>query len=82
MQKEFEQYLKNSDYLRNVMNTHRTAVAEIFASMILLFERGDLSPEALKTWMHKVDEPGSGPSIDVERRRIVSIMGDYLKAKR
>lgn len=79
MQREFEQYLKNSDYLRDVMTTHRNAVAEIFGSLILLVNNGDLSPPTVKAWMRKLDEPGAGPSIDVERRRIVALMGDYLK---
>lgn len=79
MQKEFEQYLKNSDYLRDVMTTHRNAVAEIFGSLLLLVDAGDLSPPTVKAWMHKLDEPTSGPSIDVERRRIVALIGDYLK---
>ena len=79
MQKEFEQYLKNSDYLRDVMNTHRAAVADIFGSLILLIDSGDLSPPTVKAWMQRMDEPVSGPSIDVERRRIVALIGDHLK---
>lgn len=79
MQREFEQYLKNSDYLRDVMTTHRNAVAEIFGSLIMLLNNGDLSPPTVKAWMSKLDEPSSGPSIDMERRCIVALIGDYLK---
>lgn len=80
MQAEFEKYLKNSDYLRDVVNTNRNATAQIIGALILLITRTPHPTEdAVRQLLRQLENPGQGPSQDVERRRILALIGDYMK---
>lgn len=79
MQSEFEKYLKNSDYLRDVLNTHRAGTAEVVAALLrFLVENEHVSMPAVRQFLKGLEDSTSGPSIDGERRRIVALIQDAL----
>jgi len=80
--REFEQYLKASDFFADVMNTHRVATAEIIASFAnLLRDNRAVSNEQIKALLKALNNGRSGPSIDSSRRLLVARIEDALKGR-
>lgn len=78
-QSAFEQYLKNSDYFRDVVNTNRSAVADVFTVLVgVLREQDKVADPLIDQALKRLDESTRNPSIDVERRRIVALIRDRL----
>ena len=78
-QSAFEQYLKNSDYFRDVVNTHRSAVADVLAVLLdLMVDQHKVAHPVIDQALKRLDEPTGHPSVDVERRRLVALIRDGL----
>ena len=78
---EFERLLKESDHFRDVINTHRTVTAEILAAFLAeLVRNKQISPKSATTMLEELQVPTGHPSLDVNRRYLVSIIRDTLKS--
>lgn len=80
-QSNFEQYLKNSDYFRDVVNTHRSASADALAAIIkVLVDQNQVTNPVIDQALKGLDERTDGTvSVRAERRRIAALIRDALK---
>lgn len=80
-QSAFEQYLKNSDYFRDVINTHRRATADALAAIIeVLVDQNQITDPMIDKALKGLDERIDGTvSVKAERRRIAALLRDALK---
>lgn len=80
-QSAFEQYLKNSDHFRDVINTHRRATADALAAVIeVLINQNQVTNPVIDEALKRLDErPDGSSSIRAERRLIASMIRDALK---
>lgn len=80
-QSAFEQYLKNSDHFRDVINTHRRATADALAAVIeVLVDQNQVTNPVIDQALKGLDErPDGSPSIRAERRLITAMVRDALK---
>ncbi|MET3915138.1 hypothetical protein ABID97_001920 [Variovorax sp. OAS795] len=80
--KEFDQYLKASDFFADTMNAHRAATAEVIAAFaVLLKRRGQATDVELNEMFRSLEEGTGRPSVDGSRRILVARIGDSLKAR-
>ena len=80
-QSNFEQYLKNSDHFRDVVNTHRRATAEVLAVLVALMrDHADVPRPVIDDGLKRLSElPDGGRSLADERRLLIALMIDALK---
>lgn len=79
-QSAFEQYLKNSDHFRDVVNTHRRAVADTLATVLALVRDQDkITDPMIHEALKRLDESPGGKSVVQERRLIAAMIRDALK---
>lgn len=80
--KEFEQYLKASDFFADAMNAHRAATAEVIAGFALVLkQRGHVTDVELKELLRRLEDGTGRPSIDGSRRVLAARIGDSLKGR-
>lgn len=80
-QSTFEQYLKNSDYFRDVINTHRRATADALATIIeVLVDQNQVTNPVIDQALKGLDERTDGSiSVRSERRLVTAMIRDALK---
>jgi hypothetical protein len=72
-QQAFEQYLKNSDFFHDALNTHRAATGEVFGSLLCLMrENGQVTVAQLKELLTWLGRPSPSGSRDGSRRAIAA----------
>lgn len=80
--KEFEQYLKASDFFADTMNAHRAATAEVIAGFAqMLKKRGQATDAELKELLRRLEDATARPSVDSSRRNLAARIGDSLKGR-
>ena len=80
--KEFDQYLKASDFFADTMNAHRAATAEVIAAFaVLLKRRGQATDVELNEMLRSLEEGTGRPSVDGSRRILAARVGDSLKGR-
>ena len=80
--KEFEQYLKASDFFADTMNAHRAATAEVIAGFAtVLKRRGQLTDVEMNELLRRLEDGTGRPSIDGSRRILAARIGDSLKGR-
>ncbi len=80
--KEFEQYLKASDFFADTMNAHRAATAEVIAGFAqMLKKRGQATDAELKELLRRLEDATGRPSVDSSRRNLAARIGDSLKGR-
>ena len=80
--KEFDQYLKASDFFADTMNAHRAATAEVIAAFaVLLKRRGQATDVELNAMLRSLEEGTGRPSVDGSRRILAARVGDSLKGR-
>jgi hypothetical protein len=80
--REFEQYLKASDFFADTMNAHRAATAEVIAGFAgLLKKRGQLTDTEMKELLRRLEDATGRLSIDSSRRNLAARIGDSLKGR-
>ena len=79
--KEFEQYLKASDFFADTMNAHRAATAEVIAALAQLLKRRGVSEAELKELLRRLEDATGRPSVDGSRRNLAARIGDSLKGR-
>ncbi len=73
-------FLKHSSHIADVLNTHRQATAEVLAAFIgALIDSGKIEPATLGGALKKLESCTDRPSIDGERRTLVSRMRDRIQ---
>jgi hypothetical protein len=77
----FEERLKQSAFFADVMNTHRTATAQILAAFIgPLVKNNQIAVEDVVGILKQLEEGTGKPSLDGERRHAVSVLREALQA--
>jgi len=80
--REFEQYLKASDFFSDTMNAHRAATAEVVAGFAqMLKRRGQVTDAELKDLLRRLEDATGRPSVDSSRRNLAARIGDSLKGR-
>ena len=79
--KEFEQYLKASDFFADTMNAHRAATAEVIAAFAHLLRRRGVSDAEFKELLRRLEDATGRPSVDGSRRNLAARIGDSLKGR-
>ena len=80
--REFEQYLKNSDFFADTMNAHRAATAEVISALVVLMKRrGQATTAEVNELLRRLEDSTGRPSIDGSRRILVARIGDSLKGR-
>ena len=79
--KEFEQYLKASDFFADTMNAHRAATAEVIAGFAQLLKRRGVSDAEFKELRLRLEAAAGRPSVDGSRRNLAPRIGDSLKGR-
>ncbi|MET3441369.1 hypothetical protein ABIC94_002127 [Variovorax paradoxus] len=80
--REFEQYLKASDFFADTMNVHRAATAEVIASFAtVLKRRGQMTDVDMNELLRRLEDSTGRPSIDGSRRILAARIGDSLKGR-
>lgn len=78
--REFEQALKSSPHLLDILNTDRIATAEIIAAFVrALVEAKQMDPQAALRVLRGLDAQTQRPSIDGARSRIVLAIREILQ---
>ena len=81
--REFEQYLKNSDFFADTINTHRVATAQVVASFALLLKQeGKVTDDQLRRLLRQLEDATGSPSIDGSRRLLAVRIDDAVKGGR
>jgi hypothetical protein len=76
----FDDLLKQSPHFSDVINTHRTATAEILAAFLgPLVKSGTIQPEAMISTLKALEQGTGRPSIDGERRHAVSVIREIVQ---
>ncbi len=74
-QTAFETYLKKSDYHRDVMNTHRTAVALLISGLIC-----ELTPERKLQITHRLARAHhASPSVQGEYAQLTRALAELIR---
>jgi hypothetical protein len=77
---EFERLLKESPHFADVINTHRTATAEILAAFLAeLIREKHIPPDAAVVMLRHLDDSTGHVSLDASRRHLVATIRDTLK---
>ncbi|MET3390658.1 hypothetical protein ABIC33_001281 [Variovorax sp. 1140] len=79
--KEFEQYLKASDFFADTMNAHRAATAEVIVGFAQLLKRRGVSDAEFKELLRHLEDATGRPSVDGSRRNLAARIGDSLKGR-
>ena len=80
--KEFEQYLKASDFFADTINSHRAATAEVIAGFAaVLKRRGHLTDVEINGLLRGLEDSTGRPSVDGSRRILAARIGDSLKGR-
>jgi arginyl-tRNA--protein-N-Asp/Glu arginylyltransferase len=80
--REFEQYLKASDFFHDAMNTHRTATAEVIAGFAMLLKQdGKVTDEQLNRLLRRLGDATGRPSVDGSRRVLAARIEDTVKGR-
>ena len=80
--REFEQYLKHSDFFADTMNAHRAATAEVIAALMTLLKgRGQVTDVELNEMLRRLEDGTGRPSVDGSRRNLAARIGDSLKGR-
>ncbi len=80
--REFEQYLKASDFFHDALNTHRTATAEVIASFALLLKQdGKVTDAQLDRLLRRLGDATGRPSVDGSRRILAARIEDTVKGR-
>lgn len=79
--REFEQYLKHSDFFADTMNAHRAATAEVIVGLALLLKRRGVTDVELNEMLRRLEDSTSRPSVDGSRRNLAARIGDSLKGR-
>ncbi|MNK95331.1 hypothetical protein D3C87_1155630 [compost metagenome] len=80
--REFEQYLKASDFFRDTINAHRTATAEVIAGFAqVLKKRGQITDAEMSELLRRLEDSTGRPSVDGSRRILAARIGDSLKGR-
>ena len=78
--REFEQYLKNSDFFADTINAHRVATGQVVASFALLLKQeGKVTDEQLRRLLRKLEDATGSPSVDGSRRLLAVRIQDAVK---
>lgn len=81
--REFEQYLKASDFFADTMNAHRAATAEVISGFaVLLKRRGQVTDVELNELLRRLADGTGRPSIDGSRRNLAARIQDSLKGQK
>lgn len=79
-QSAFEQYLKNSDYFSDVVNTHRRATADLIAILLeVLRDQNQIADPVIHEALKRLDESAGGQSIRAERRLLTNLVRDRIR---
>lgn len=82
MASDFEECLKHSNYFADVINTHRTATAQVLAAFIEPLIKNDLIAIAdLLAILKSLEGSTNSPSVDGERRHAVSVLRETLQRR-
>lgn len=77
---DFEDRLKKSAFFADVMNTHRTATAQILTAFIApLIEKEHISVLDVAGILKQLEAGTGKPSLDGERRHAVSVIRQSLQ---
>ena len=79
--REFEQYLKHSDFFADTMNAHRAATAEVIVGLALLLKRRGVTDVEVNEMLRRLEDSTSRPSVDGSRRNLVARISDSLKGR-
>lgn len=78
---EFEKFLKESSYFSDVINTHRTATAQVVVALLApLIKNGDIPLGDLLAILKQIECGTGHPSLDSERRHAVSVIREALQS--
>lgn len=76
----FEERLKQSPFFIDVINTHRTATAQILAAFLApLIKNEQISVEDVAAILKQLEEGTGKPSLDGERRHAVAVLREALQ---
>ncbi len=76
----FEERLKQSAFFADVINTHRTATAQILAAFLgPLIKDNLISVEQVADILKQLEAETGKPSLDGERRHAVSVLREALQ---
>ena len=76
-QSNFEQYLKNSDYFSDVINTHRRATAEVLSVLVTLMrDHANVPRPVIDDSFKRLSELPGGRSVVDERRLLIDLIRD------
>ena len=77
----FEERLKNSTYFVDVINTHRTATAQILVAFLgPLIKDNIISIETVTSILKQLEKGTGKPSLDGERRYAVDVIREALQS--
>lgn len=80
--REFEQYLKNSDFFADTMNAHRAATAEVISGLVALMKRrGQVTTAEVNELLRRLEDSTGRPSVDGSRRILAARISDSLKGR-
>jgi hypothetical protein len=79
--REFEQYLKASDFFADTMNAHRAATAEVIVGFTVLLKRRGVTDVEIKELLRRLEDGTGRPSIDGSRRNLSARIADGLKGR-
>lgn len=83
MAPSFDQQLTRSQHFADVINTHRTATAQILAAFIgPLVKSGTMEPAQVAAILKSLEAGTRHPSLDGERRHAVSVIRELLSQSR
>lgn len=80
----FEQYLKNSNYFHDTVNSHRRATAQVIAGICgLLMDDAIVSEEALTAKLRALEDQSAASDVSdaVGRRALAPMIREELKAR-
>lgn len=76
----FEERLKRSDYLADLMNTHRAATAEVLVALMgPLMRDGLVSTETILVTLKALERGTNRSSVDSERRHTVGLIREAIQ---
>ena len=82
MASNFEEALKQSNYFADVINTHRTATAQVLAAFIEPLVKNNLvALSEVLAILKTLEGSTNSPSVDGERRHAVSVLREQLQRR-
>ena len=80
-QSEFEELLKSSTHLKDIINTNREATAQVLVAFLgPLIKEGNISIESVLSILKQLEASTGKPSLDGERRHSVSVIREALQS--